>query len=147
MLGDFETTLNFPATIFILCLVFVVVPILFYENRRKGLRIPLFDGPPGLPFVGNLYDIKSNAAEQYRRWSYWYGNVFQIQLGNISVLVVNNAATAKAIFSGHSNALSSRPTFFTFHKVAISGTALPMPLTCFSDHLQDRGCHHGNGSL
>ena len=95
-----------------------IAPIL-YEKRRKGLRIPNVPGPRGLPFVGNLYDIRTNAAEQYRKWSLQHGDVFQIQLGDITVLVVNSAAAAKAIFLGHSNALSSRPVFFTFHKVIL----------------------------
>jgi hypothetical protein len=32
--------------------------------------------------------------------------------------VVNTAAAAKAIFGQHSQALSSRPEFYTFHKVS-----------------------------
>lgn len=120
MLTVITYTLNLPSVLFGISLVFLIIITVLYEQRRRGFRVADFGGPPGLPFVGNLYDLKPNAAEQYRKWSSFYGDVFQIQLGDISVLVVNTASTAKAIFSGHSNALSSRPTFFTFHKVVPS---------------------------
>jgi 3-hydroxyphenylacetate 6-hydroxylase len=119
----------------------VIAPVL-YERRRRGLRIPNVPGPRGLPFVGNLYDIRANAAEQYRKWSHQYGDVFQIQLGDITVLVVNSAYAAKAIFLGHSNALSSRPVFFTFHKVILSFRNVTVT-NAFSDHRQN--CRSNNG--
>lgn len=107
-----------------LLILLIVVPLIiapvFYEKRRRALRIPHVPGPKGLPIFGNLYEIRANAAEQYRQWSHQYGDVFQIQLGDIPVLVVNSASAAKAIFLGHSNALSSRPVFYTFHKVVLS---------------------------
>jgi 3-hydroxyphenylacetate 6-hydroxylase len=117
MLTIITYTLGLPLVVFVIFLALLAIIIVVYEQRRRGFRIAGFGGPPGLPIVGNIYDIKSNAAEQYRKWSSFYGDVIQIQLGDISVLVVNTASAAKAIFSGHSNALSSRPTFYTFHKV------------------------------
>jgi hypothetical protein len=45
------------------------------------------------------------------------------------VLVVNSASAAKAIFLGHSNALSSRPVFYTFHKVDVYHAASQLLLT------------------
>jgi hypothetical protein len=102
----------------ILCLT---IAFLCYEKRRSNLRVQDFDGPRGLPIIGNLFHLKRNigvAAERYRGWSQRYGDVFQVQLGDIPVLVVNSASAAKAIFSGHSGALSSRPTFYTFHAVS-----------------------------
>ena len=67
--------------------------------------------------VGNISDIRSNAAEKYRQWSKIYGDVHQIQLVNIPVIVVNSAEAAKKIFGQNSQALGSRPVFWTFHKI------------------------------
>lgn len=113
--------LHFDAsfTFFALTALCILLPVCLYEKRRKSLRLSDFAGPMGWPIVGNIYDIKTHAAEQYRQWSYLFGDAFQVQLGDIPVLVVNTAASAKAIFSGHSNALSSRPTLYTFHKVGL----------------------------
>lgn len=89
------------------------------EFIRYNLRIRGIKGPTGLPLIGNIWDISYNAAEQYRMWSKKFGGVFQVQLGNIPVIIVNDAASAKAIFSNNSQALASRPELYTFHKVSI----------------------------
>jgi 3-hydroxyphenylacetate 6-hydroxylase len=59
--------------------------------------------------------------EQYREWSKTYGDVYQIQLGNIPVIVCNSAESARVLFGHFSQALSSRPVLYTFHKVHIRG--------------------------
>lgn len=38
-------------------------------------------------------------------------------LGNVPVVVVNSAKEAKVLFGQNAQALSSRPEFYTFHKV------------------------------
>lgn len=103
-----------------LCIAALLLPLLYVaanEFVRSAARIPGFDGPRGLPLVGNIWQIRHNAAEQYRRWSETHGAVYQIQLGNVPVVVVNSAAAARVIFGQNSQALSSRPEFYTFHKV------------------------------
>lgn len=92
--------------------------ILINEIIRLKARIPQLKGPPGLPLVGNIWDIRTNAAERYRQWSKQYGDVYQIMLGNIPVVVVNSAAAAKTIFGSNAQVLSSRPELYTFHKVS-----------------------------
>lgn len=103
-----------------LAVALLVVPILYVitnEFIRASARVPGFKGPRGLPLIGNLAQIRKNAAEQYRIWSKSHGPVYQIQLGNVPVLVVNSAAAAKVLFGQNAQALSSRPEFYTFHKV------------------------------
>ena len=98
----------------------VLIPsayVVVNEFVRSAARIPGFKGPSGLPVIGNLAQIRENASEQYRLWAKKYGPVYQIQLGNIPVIVINSAAAAKQIFSHNAQALSSRPEFYTFHKV------------------------------
>jgi 3-hydroxyphenylacetate 6-hydroxylase len=104
-----------------LLLLLVALPISYFfanEYTRYSRRIKGFAAPPNWPIVGNIPDIKYNAAEKYREWSKIYGAVYQIQLGNEPVIVVNSAEAAKKIFGGNSQALSSRPVFWTFHKVS-----------------------------
>jgi 3-hydroxyphenylacetate 6-hydroxylase len=93
--------------------------IIANEFIRASARVPGLKGPRGLPLIGNIAQIRKNAAEQYRIWSKTYGPVYQIQLGNIPIIIVNSAATAKAIFGQNAQALSSRPEFYTFHKVRL----------------------------
>lgn len=94
-----------------------LVYILINELVRYNARFQKLSGPWGLPVIGNLWDIRHDAAEKYRHWAEKYGDVYQIQLGNIPVIVINSAATAKAIISQNTQAMSSRPEFYTFHKV------------------------------
>lgn len=98
-----------------------LVPVLYVvanEVVRRQARVPGLGGPKGLPLIGNLWQIRVNAAEKYRQWAQKHGAVYQIQLGNIPVVVVNSAASAKALFGQNAQALSSRPEFYTFHKVS-----------------------------
>jgi 3-hydroxyphenylacetate 6-hydroxylase len=104
-----------PVVVFALA----IIALAFYEVVRNSARVPGFKGPPGKPIFGNLWQIRQkDAPEQYRQWAKKYGPVYQIQLGNIPVLVVNSAAAAKAIFNQNLHATSSRPEFYTFHKVS-----------------------------
>jgi 3-hydroxyphenylacetate 6-hydroxylase len=59
-------------------------------------------------------------SSRYRHWAKTHGAVYQIQLGNIPVVVVNSAEAAKVLFGQNAQALSSRPEFYTFHKVYLS---------------------------
>lgn len=102
-----------------LTVAFLVAPILYVvvnEIVRQQARVKGLSGPQGLPLIGNLWQIRKNAAEKYRQWARIYGGVYQIQLGNYPVVVVNSAASAKALFGQNAQALSSRPEFYTFHK-------------------------------
>lgn len=101
-------------------LTLVIAPLIYLfinELVRHNARISNLQGPSGLPLIGNIWDIHINAAEKYREWSRKYGKVYQIQLGNIPIVVVNSASAARTIFGANAQALSSRPEFYTFHKV------------------------------
>lgn len=108
-----DTRLSVLTTILAVPVVYTVVN----EVVRKNARLPGMKGPSGLPLIGNLWDIRVNAAEKYREWVKTFGDVYQIQLGNIPVVVINSAAAAKTIIGHNAQALSSRPEFYTFHKV------------------------------
>ena len=105
------------ASLVLVSLASILVYLLFNEILRYQARLAGFEGPTGYPLIGNLWDIRTNAAEQYRQWSRKYGSVYQIQLGNIPVVVVNSAVAARTIFGQNAQALSSRPELYTFHKV------------------------------
>ncbi|KAF2829580.1 cytochrome P450 [Ophiobolus disseminans] len=112
--------------------------ILTNEYTRYTRRIKGFNGPTNWPLVGNIPDIKYNAAEKYREWSKTFGAVYQIQLGNEPVVVVNSAEAARKIFGGNSQALSSRPVFWTFHKVLSNTAGTTIGTSPFNDSLKRR---------
>ncbi|KAF2199888.1 cytochrome P450 [Delitschia confertaspora ATCC 74209] len=128
-----------PIRSFLLTLLLIPLTYLILnEYVRRAARIKGFSGPPNWPLVGNIPDIKYNAAEKYRQWSKIYGDVYQMQLGNIPVIVVNSAEAARKIFGQHSQALSSRPVFWTFHKVLSNTAGTTIGTSPFSDSLKRR---------
>lgn len=114
------------------------VYVLINEVARRSKRIKGFTGPTNWLLVGNIPDIKYNAAEKYREWSKIYGDVYQIQLGNEPVIVVNSAESARKIFGQNSQALSSRPVFWTFHKVLSNTAGTTIGTSPFNDSLKRR---------
>ncbi|OAK93503.1 cytochrome P450 [Phaeosphaeriaceae sp. SRC1lsM3a] len=122
----------------VLCIVLPATYVIANEYTRYSRRLKGFTGPTNWPIVGNIPDIKYNAAEKYREWSKTYGAVYQIQLGNEPVVVVNTADAARKIFGGNSQALSSRPVFWTFHKVLSNTAGTTIGTSPFNDSLKRR---------
>lgn len=91
--------------------------LIINEIIRYRIRNHDFNGPPNRLLVGNLPDITNNASERLRTWAETYGDVYEMQLGNIPILVVNSATATKELFGSKGHALNSRPVFYTFHKV------------------------------
>jgi 3-hydroxyphenylacetate 6-hydroxylase len=120
IIADFVSSQFLQHPLRSLLVLILTIPISYIvanEFTRYSRRVRGFSGPTNWPLVGNIPDIKYNAAEKYREWSKQFGAVYQIQLGNEPVIVVNSAEAARKIFGGNSQALSSRPVFWTFHKV------------------------------
>ncbi|KAJ6441607.1 3-hydroxyphenylacetate 6 hydroxylase [Purpureocillium lavendulum] len=124
-----------------LVLTLVAAPVVYvlinefvrYNGRIRGMR-----GPAGLPLIGNLWDIRVNAAEKYREWARRFGDVYQIQLGNVPVVVINSASAARTIFGQNAQAMSSRPEFYTFHKVLSDTAGTTIGTSPYSDSLKRR---------
>lgn len=95
----------------------VLVYFIANEVVRSKARLSAWHGPKGLPVIGNLHQLGGNASQKYREWAKEFGAVYQVQLGNLPVLVVNTAAAAKVMFGNNSQATASRPELYTFHKV------------------------------
>jgi 3-hydroxyphenylacetate 6-hydroxylase len=112
--------------------------IILNELVRYNARIKGFGGPSGFPLIGVIWHISGNAAEKYRQWAQRYGGVYQVQLGNVPVIVVNDAASAKQIFGQNSQALASRPETYTFHKVLSSTAGTTIGTSPYSESLKRR---------
>ncbi|EKV15010.1 hypothetical protein PDIP_41800 [Penicillium digitatum Pd1] len=90
----------------------LLVPILYVilnECIRNSTRVKGMTGPWGLPLIGNLAQIRTDAAEQYRLWSKKHSAVYQIQLRNIPVIViVSNTARTTIGTSPYGESLKRR---------------------------------------
>ncbi|KAF2158853.1 hypothetical protein M409DRAFT_71413 [Zasmidium cellare ATCC 36951] len=119
--------------------ILLLIWLFAHEYVRCKSRIPGFKGPFGLPILGSLRDIqRGNAPWIYRQWSHKYGAVYQVQLGNIPMLIINTADAAKAILTGNSHATISRPEFYTFHKIVSDTSATTIGTSPYSASLKTR---------
>lgn len=123
-------------------LAFVATFVLYVvanEFVRAQARIKGLPGPRGLPLIGNLWDLRGvDAAEKYRVWAARFGDVYQVQLGNVTVVVVNSAAAARTVFGQGSQALASRPEFYTFHRVLSDTAGTTIGTAPYSESLKRR---------
>ncbi|KAK2593075.1 hypothetical protein QQS21_009205 [Conoideocrella luteorostrata] len=137
LLGEHKARVSWET----LAVTLTLAPLIYIvanELIRYNARISGIKGPIGLPLIGNLWDIRVNAAEKYREWARTFGDVYQIQLGNIPVVVINSAAAGRAIFGQNAQAMSSRPEFYTFHKVLSDTAGTTIGTSPYSDSLKRR---------
>ncbi|KAI1429626.1 3-hydroxyphenylacetate 6 hydroxylase [Xylaria sp. FL1777] len=119
-------------------LVSLVLWLVGNEFARLSARIPGLKGPRGWPIIGNYLDVVGNAAIQYDKWAKQYGDVYQVQLGNTTVVIVNSPAAAKTFFLSNSHTLSSRPITYTFHKVASTTAGLTIGTSPYDESLKKK---------
>jgi hypothetical protein len=116
------------AAVLVLCIV--VNEIVRFSSRIRGLP-----GPRGYPLVGSLHSLRGKSpAEEYRIWAQRYGPVFQLQLGNVTTVVVNSAAAARAFFISQREATNGRPRFYVLHSRVQKGNAVTSIGTSEWDH-------------
>lgn len=113
----------------------ILVLIALNEIIRYSTRIANLPGPRGYPLLGSLPSLRNKTnSEEYRRWSYTYGPVFQLQLGNSTAVVVNSAAAARQFFIQQREATNSRPEFYVLHKKVQKGNKITSIGTSAWDH-------------
>ncbi|RYP69292.1 hypothetical protein DL769_005313 [Monosporascus sp. CRB-8-3] len=117
-------------------LVTLVLYLCANEVVRFRSRITGFRGPKGLPVVGNLLEVLDYTAQKYQQWAKTFGSVYQIQLANTTIIVVNSASAAKKLFISNSQTLSSRPLTYTFGKIASSSAGLTIGTSPYDDSLK-----------
>lgn len=105
--------------------VLLVIYILLNEVVRLQARIPKLPGPRGYPLLGSLPSLRGTVtSDEYRIWAQRYGDVFQVQLGNVPAVIVNSAAAARALFITQREATNSRPVFHVLHKKVQQGSSV-----------------------
>ncbi|KAI6080560.1 hypothetical protein F4821DRAFT_54554 [Hypoxylon rubiginosum] len=59
-------------------LVAIALCVVGNEVIRSRARVPGLKGPAGWPVVGNLLDIRLNAALKFQEYAKKYGDVYQV---------------------------------------------------------------------
>ncbi|KAL0316144.1 UNVERIFIED_CONTAM: Iridoid oxidase [Sesamum radiatum] len=85
-----------------------LVALIFWSKSRSNsskLRPP---GPPGWPFVGNIFDVGRMPHENFHKLRSKYGPVVWLKLGTLNTVVIQSAAAAAELFKKHDAAFSDR---------------------------------------
>lgn len=105
--SSFEVTIAF----FTVAVVLISVQTLMGRFKRKQ---PLPPGPWSLPIVGNLFQLGEYPYVTFDRMRKKYGDVFQIKLGMVPVVVVNGLEMVKQVLLKDGESFAGRPNMQTF---------------------------------
>ncbi|KAJ7806150.1 cytochrome P450 [Mycena olivaceomarginata] len=88
-------------------IVLVLGAALLYSNRLPQNSIP---GPPGLPIVGNLFQVpRSHPWITFAEWKRAYGDIILVKMFSRNLIIVNSTQIAIELFEKRSSVYSERP--------------------------------------
>lgn len=75
------------------------------EDKSPRLEdLPLPDGDPGLPFIGNALDFQKNGGEEaLLRWHEQYGNIYRTSFFGINSVIIWGADNVQELLVGESS--------------------------------------------
>ncbi|XP_053151340.1 cytochrome P450 1A1-like isoform X2 [Hemicordylus capensis] len=97
--------------LFTVITVLISIWMLMVSMRRKQ---PLPPGPWSLPVVGNLLQLGEYPYVSFHHMRKKYGDVFQIKLGMVPVVVVNGMEAIKQVLLRDGESFAGRPDMHTF---------------------------------
>ncbi|KAM5370218.1 hypothetical protein ACJZ2D_008621 [Fusarium nematophilum] len=83
----------------------------FVEKLKDPRRRKLPPGPPGLPFIGNLLQLRDaeSVRDKVRKWHRKYGDVFYTKIGGTDYVWLSSPKAVKDLMDKKSSIYSSRP--------------------------------------
>ncbi|KAH1121209.1 hypothetical protein J1N35_004369, partial [Gossypium stocksii] len=113
MTEAFGASFHFPCVPLVTFLIFffTIVRILKISSKaKKPNHNKLPSGPWKLPLIGNLHQlITSFPHHTLRDLSNKYGDLMQLQLGEVPTVVISSARVAEQVFKTHDTIFSQRP--------------------------------------
>ncbi|KAJ7112782.1 cytochrome P450 [Mycena crocata] len=89
---------------------------------RKGKLPP---GPMGLPFVGNLFQLSSDAWIPFTSWRKKYGDLVYITVAGQPMLILNSYKTAADLLDRRAGVYSDRPKLLVASELLTGGLMIP----------------------
>ncbi|KAM3919275.1 vitamin D 25-hydroxylase [Leptodactylus fuscus] len=110
--------------------------ILLIRHVLRQRRPPGFPpGPPGLPLIGNILALARDPHVYMRRQSKLHGQIFSLDLGGISAVVLNGYDAVKECLLHQSDVFADRPSLPLFLKLTKMGGLLNAKYgRCWTDH-------------
>ncbi|MED6220417.1 hypothetical protein PIB30_044659 [Stylosanthes scabra] len=108
---------------------FLLTLKLLFKSRAINKLPP---GPPYLPLIGNLHQLKQPFHRTFYNLSQKYGKVFSLWFGSRLVVVVSSQTAAQECFSKNDIVLANRPHFLIGKYIGHNNTTLA--LSPYGDH-------------
>ena len=86
----------------------VAVYLVHLLIRATFTRRKLPPGPPGIPILGNIFDIKGKAWLQHTEWARKYGPIFSLNMAGTTIIVLNTHKVTADLFDRRSTNYSDR---------------------------------------
>ena len=90
--------------------------ILWYRKRKCQTNLP--HGPWGFPIVGYLPFLGPQPQEKFMQLRKKYGDIFTIQMGSFTVVVLNGCGVIKEALITNGGIFDTRPGFFSFSQLS-----------------------------
>ncbi|KAL0578893.1 hypothetical protein V5O48_003126 [Marasmius crinis-equi] len=103
---------------FLLTALLVTLAVLLvrrkYLQHQKLNGVPLPPGPPGLPLVGNVIDVRPRDKEPrcitYYNWALQYGELVYLEVFGSPMVILNSRKSVMELLDRRSGNYSDRPT-------------------------------------
>ncbi|KAM5138559.1 vitamin D 25-hydroxylase [Mantella aurantiaca] len=125
------------ALLLLLCCAALLVTVstvrhLLRQRRPRGFP----PGPTGLPLIGNILSLNSTEPHVYMtRLSQHHGEIFSLDLGGISTVVLNGYDAVKECLVRQSDVFADRPSLPLFLKLTKMGGLLNAKYgRCWTEH-------------
>ncbi|XP_062868683.1 vitamin D 25-hydroxylase isoform X2 [Trichomycterus rosablanca] len=119
-------TLSYTKSVFYLCtLICSCVTLLLIRQLLRQRRPRGFPpGPSALPVIGNILALATEPHVYMRKQSEIYGQIFSLDLGGISTVILNGYDAIKVCLSHQSEVFADRPSLPLFQKMTKMGGLL-----------------------
>ncbi|XP_030620554.1 vitamin D 25-hydroxylase [Chanos chanos] len=107
-------------SLLITVLSLLVIRQLMKQRRPRGFP----PGPTPLPMIGNILSLATEPHVYMKRQSDIYGQIFSLDLGGISTVVLNGYDAIKECLSHQSEVFADRPSLPLFEKMTKMGGLL-----------------------
>ncbi|KAI6778355.1 putative cytochrome p450 phenylacetate 2- protein [Emericellopsis cladophorae] len=92
-------------------------------------------GPPGLPIVGNLLELRNGHVPKIAEWTKKYGDVIRVSLGEREAVFINSHTALAETVVKQGPSYQSRPIFKLFHSDFASSGIWTVGTSPFSERL------------
>ncbi|XP_041445614.1 vitamin D 25-hydroxylase isoform X3 [Xenopus laevis] len=114
-----------------LLLVGFLVRHIVKQRRPRGFP----PGPPGIPLIGNILALSSDPHVYMKKQSNIHGQIFSLDLGGISTVVLNGYDSVKECLVRQSDVFADRPSLPLFKKLTNMGGLLNAKYgRCWTEH-------------